>query len=427
MASPMAGLDDEEPPTVPPRNPGVTAMNSNAQSGIGKEYFDQCLHELHNSLTLKFSEVERMLRENGPHDRRDNAQVSNKADDECVSILETRDADQSWWKELVETLSMLLDPFQKNSFPHFAVNPAREVQEKLDALHEEMDVLRVEKKDLEDDLATSSVHLAASRKETTDAKISNRKLLEQNSKYRSIITESGSDDIEVPDTKIHGQFVELRELIQRIVHRHYAGQCNRRLENLHNRWFDGQKRFRDDLKSLGSEALQQFLIRGKIFEFVNDYLLSARSFGIGRLEEELKDFEKALDKSRKGERSKWPGDTCKAIVDFMDPFLLTATIGSGASNEQLVRELCDKAYSLSVLMRRNKNATFQIPIMKHDTGVTKLVEDKVSCQYFDGPRKPDILGSRIAITIFGGLVKIPESSSDDRLTLEKSHVVCRTQ
>ncbi|KAL8893877.1 MAG: hypothetical protein Q9192_004832 [Flavoplaca navasiana] len=143
-----------------------------------------------------------MLRENGPHDRRDNAQ------------------------RLVETLWRLLDPFQKNPFRHFAVDPAREVQEKLDALHEEMDVLRVEKKDLEDDLATSRMHLAASRKETTDAKVSNRKLLEQNSRYRSMITQSGSDGMEVPDTKIYGQFVELRDLIQRIVHRHYAGQCN---------------------------------------------------------------------------------------------------------------------------------------------------------------------------------------------------------
>ncbi|KAL8979282.1 MAG: hypothetical protein Q9205_005343 [Flavoplaca limonia] len=318
-----------------------------------------------------------------------------------------------------------------------------------------MNDLRVEKKDLEDDLATSRVHLAASRKETTDAKVSNRKLLEQNTRYRSIITNSGSDEMEVPDTKIHGQFVELRDLIQRIVHRHYAGQCNRKLDSHHNRWFEGQKRFRDDLKSLGSEALQQFHMRGKIFEFVNDDLLSARSFGIGKLEEELNEFEKALDKSKKdgvllvppadlaewrcrtiecgallGERSKWPGDTCKDIVDFMDPFLSTVTIGSGASNEQLfksVRELCDKAYGLSVLLRRNKKATFQISILKHDTVVTTLVEAKVSCQSYDGPWKPDILGSRIAITIFGGLVKIPESSSDDRLILEKSHVICRTQ
>ncbi|KAL9033559.1 MAG: hypothetical protein Q9180_005883 [Flavoplaca navasiana] len=298
MASPTAGIDDEAPPTVPPRNSGVTAMYSNAQSGIANEYFNQRLRELYDSLASRISDVERMLWENGPHDHSDNAHVSKKADDECVSILEIRDADQSWWKGLVETLWMLLDPFEKNSFGHFAVDPARGVQQKLDALHEEIDVLRVEKKDLEDDLATSRVHLTASQKEATDAKVSNRKLLEQNSRYRSIITKGSSDDMEVPDTKINGLFVELRDLIQRIVHRHYAGQCNPKLKS-YTPWFEEQKRFRDDLKSLGLEALQQFHMRGKIFELVNDGLLSARSFGIGELEEELQDFEKALDKSRK--------------------------------------------------------------------------------------------------------------------------------
>ena len=87
MASLMAGSNNEEPPTVPPRNPGVTAMHPNAQNGIEKEYFDQCLRELYDSLALKISDVERILRENGSHDRRDNAQVSNKADDKCVKIL----------------------------------------------------------------------------------------------------------------------------------------------------------------------------------------------------------------------------------------------------------------------------------------------------------------------------------------------------
>ncbi|KAL8882770.1 MAG: hypothetical protein Q9198_000289 [Flavoplaca austrocitrina] len=146
-----------------------------------------------------------------------------------------------------------------------------------------MEVLRVEKKNLEDDLATSRVHVAASCKETTDAKVSNGKLLEQNSRYRSIITKSGSDDMEVPDTKVHGHAIENSTATIIVGSKDKNG-------------------FRDDLKSLGSEAVQQFLMRGKIFEFVNDYLLSARSFGIGKLEDELNDFKKALDKSKKGKQ-----------------------------------------------------------------------------------------------------------------------------
>lgn len=130
-----------------------------------------------------------------------------------------------------------------------------------------------------------------------------------------------------------------------------------------------------------------------------------------------------------GEKSKWPGETCQDILDFMDPHISATTVGSDVRFDLLeksMRELCDKAYSLSVLLRRSKKATFKISVMKDDTLVTAPVEAKVSCQAFDGPSKPGILGSRVAMTIFGGLLKIPVDSSDEQVDLEKSHVVCRT-
>ncbi|KAL8636756.1 MAG: hypothetical protein Q9226_009214, partial [Calogaya cf. arnoldii] len=239
------------------------------------------------------------------------------------------------------------------------------------------------------------MQLTASRKETSDLKVVNRKLSEQNSKFRSIILQGISDDSEVPDDKIHVQFVELRDIVERIVRRHYAFQGLPKLASHNNPWFEEQKRFRDSLKSLGSETLQQFYMRGQIFDFVNSGLIEARSFGIGDLENELKDFEKAVDRCRTvspadlaewrsrtiecgaslGERSRWPGRTCRDILDFMEPYVC----GSAASNEQLgktMRELCDKAYSLSLLMRRYKKATFQTSIMKDDTMVTAPVEAK---------------------------------------------------
>ena len=129
------------------------------------------------------------------------------------------------------------------------------------------------------------------------------------------------------------------------------------------------------------------------------------------------------------ERSHLPRETCREILDFMDPFTVGATVGSAAGRDQLMAlmgELCDKAYDLSVLMRRSKKATFQVSLVSDETIITPTIEARVTCQTFDGPSQPEILGSKIAMTIFGGLVKVPENSVDDRaVVLEKSHVVCR--
>ncbi len=116
------------------------------------------------------------------------------------------------------------------------------------------------------------------------------------------------------------------------------------------------------------------------------------------------------------------------MLDFMDPYVSATTVASAMSLDLLKKsmgELCDKAYSLSLLLRRSKKATFQIWSAKAENVVTSLVEAHVSCQEFDGPAKAEILGSRVVMTIFGGLVKVPEDTTSGQIVLERSHVVCR--
>ena len=86
-------------------------------------------------------------------------------------------------------------------------------------------------------------------------------------------------------------------------------------------------------------------------------------------------------------------------------------------------ELCEKAYRLSVLMRRNGRALFEVETFEPYTNVTPSMEARLVCQHFDGPSQ-DITGSKVWMTIFGALTKTPDVSSDEKLIIEKSHVVC---
>ena len=333
-------------------------------------------------------------------------------------------------------------------------------------MQEQLQTLSVVKKKAEDEVGSYKAHLATTRKEATEAKVANQRLLEHNIKYREIILKGSTDDSETPDDKIHDLFVELRGLIQGIVHRHYVVQGHKKLTSHNNPWFDRQKRFRDNLKGLRSEQMQKFWMRGKIFELINRELLSARSFGVSQSEHYLEDFENSLEGSKAGrfppkqhlsigsltlgllssvsrsalaewrsrtiecgaflgENSKWPGETCQDVLDFMDPYLSATTVASHEQLKKSMRGLCDKAYSLSLLMRRSKKATFQIWTAKADSILTGPIEVNASCQEFDGPATAEILGSRVVMTIFGGLVKIPDESVSGHIVLERSHVVCR--
>lgn len=209
-------------------------------------------------------------------------------------MLHSTEANCSGRQIVIKELWTLLDPLGSKGFVEFAADPVNEVRQRLSILEEERDTLKAEKKSLEDERNDA-------RKLSVEAKASIGKLKEQNAKYRNIIIKSGGDSTEVPDDKIHSQFVELRELTQRIVHKYFSAHGQIKLSRHNNPYFEDQKLFRDDLAHSASESLQRFMMRAKIFAFINDRLLSGNSFGIGELEECLTDFENELISRKKSE------------------------------------------------------------------------------------------------------------------------------
>ncbi|KAL8671692.1 MAG: hypothetical protein Q9168_003814 [Polycauliona sp. 1 TL-2023] len=401
-----------------------------------RQYFEDSLQKMHDSLERRLTEyhtaVERTLGENTSY-----VQVESVQGPGLLKAMQS----------LIRSLWSLLEPNGKRSLQEFSEDPMGAIAFRVSDLEEQLKQSTAEKRTLEEEVSNYKTRLSTARKETADAKASAQRLSEQSSKYRNIILKGSKDDTEVPDERIHRQFIELRELIQRIVHRYYSAQGHRKLSMHNNPWFDTQKQLREAIKAHSTEPFQRICMRAKIFEMIDDSLLSARTFGVGEFEKGLMKFERALYSSKTvshaalaewrsrsidcgawlQERSHWPDTTCQEILECMDPFMLAATVGA-ASREQLRRsmhELCDKAYELSVLLRRGKSTTFQVWISEDESVVTPSIEGNVNCQAFVGASQPDAVGSKVVMTIFGGLVKIPEDSSGDRVILEKSHVICR--
>ncbi|KAL8917374.1 MAG: hypothetical protein Q9208_007992 [Pyrenodesmia sp. 3 TL-2023] len=125
-----------------------------------------------------------------------------------------------------------------------------EMERRLSAFGEQVKILTGDKKKFEDDISSYKARLVTTRKEATEARSLIQRLSEQNSKYRGIILKGSNDNIDFPDDEIHIEFIEIRDLIQRIEHRYYAVQGDRKLSGYNNPWIEEQKRFQDILKGL---------------------------------------------------------------------------------------------------------------------------------------------------------------------------------
>ncbi|KAL9577737.1 MAG: hypothetical protein Q9212_006177 [Teloschistes hypoglaucus] len=404
------------PPAFPPRKYSAVPTDGPTQIGIQKEYFDQRLGELHSSLKeiIVGSQyaVERALTANGSNFRTEMVQGNSEA--------------------LIKALWTLLDPQQRTSLRDFTQDPVREIKERMLTLEDERDRLAVERQTFEDRINRASVYTAAAHetsRELAELRIQNRKLSEQNSRYRSIILQGSIDNTELPDDTIRNRFVELRDIVQRIIHRYYTAEGPMKLLRHNNPNFKAQEDFREDLTGFPTESLRKFYLRAKLFELLDTYLLSARNFGVGEYEGDLGRFERALHASKNAspvdvvewrsrtiqcsawleQKSQRPGNSAKDILNFLEPQL-----SNTASMDLLGKsmwELCDKAYDLSLLMRRNKKVSFTTSSFNYGTVISPAIEAEVSCQAFDGRSEPDVVGSKIVMTIFGGLVKIPDASS----------------
>lgn len=179
-------------------------------------------------------------------------------------------------------------------------HPDKTIRQKLEELEHENRTLVAQKNSLEEEKWALKTRMQQGGKELQDANAQIRRITEQNSKYRSIFLKNSSADTDFPDDRVRDLFVELRDIIQRIVHRHYSTQGYMKVVKIHNPLAERQTDFRDELNRLGTESLQRFYMRSKMFEMVKDEILCGYTFGADKHEESFGDFENALVKSKKG-------------------------------------------------------------------------------------------------------------------------------
>lgn len=437
-----------ERPTPPARPMSAAAIDPYDAQGVPRAYFT-ALERLHQALRSdmhqNFVMLESAIREQAPGKQRASAESND--------VLQT--AATSLWSSLGFKNSSRAEALPDHTFDSIRLEIQR--------LKEKNETLVAEKASLEEEFNRNLTSLTQRGKELQEANQRVRGLQDQSSKYRSIILKIGKDETEIRDDVVHTQFVELRDIIQRIVHSHYSVKDMKPPKLSHDAIAQEQRQFREALTARSSEALQRFLMRAKIFELLDRWLLSACTFGLKSFEQWLGDFEKAVMSTNRGrqssvlpahtslthssvsqtdmaewrsrtigcsavldETSKWPDRTVEDILNFMKPQTnLASRAGDGRRTlERRMEDLCDKAYELSLLFRRSKKAHFKVVAMNHMT-ITEGVEAMVNPQAFEGPSSPTVLGSTITMTVFGALSKSSDEVSKERIYLEKAQVVCR--
>ena len=290
-----------EPPPVHPQDTSVLNVPEQSEHGVQREYFDGRLTQLQNSLSEQITDlhvnIESTLREETESVRR-------------ILARSSVDAEKLW---------TLLDPGHTSTLPDFLKDPVRHVHQHLETLEEEQDKseeekktleveknkLEVEKAKLEDNLTASHAQSAQSLRDVLELRSENRRLKAHNIQYRDIVVKSNMGNTEVPDENVRIQFVDLRDKIQRIIHRYYNGQNPGRLERYpydreENIQFEEQKQFRKELNNLQNEALRRYLMRAKLFELLHRRLLGQRNFGVDEFEKALIDFEQELVECKTG-------------------------------------------------------------------------------------------------------------------------------
>ena len=114
----------------------------------------------------------------------------------------------------------------------------------------------------------------------------------------------------------------------------------------------------------------------------------------------------------------------------MDPLLATTpkVLPQGEPkpaevHDNTVVQLCEDAFKLAILLRKSK-ANFKCEVQRMGTPIDGTLEAEIAPQAFDGQPGP-VLGSKLAFTIFGALVKYSGYALDERHVLERAHVICR--
>lgn len=110
------------------------------------------------------------------------------------------------------------------------------------------------------------------------------------------------------------------------------------------------------------------------------------------------------------------------IAQFMEPLSSKSAPSTTQPLDRLMLQLCEKAYQLTLLLRRSKSR-YTYENIKRGTVIDVYNVLDISPQAFDGPELEEPIGASVAFTIFGALVKYPDLTPDERHVLDKSHVV----
>ncbi|KAA6410273.1 MAG: hypothetical protein FRX48_05694 [Lasallia pustulata] len=355
--------------------------------------------------------------------------------------------------------------FLQRMFPtdggSMGANPEKEVESRIIQLQRERDQARANVQSLqrekEQECQTvdrfrvqQQEQIDALQKRYMASELQKQKYQESSSKLRDIIVKNSSDDSEPVDSAVTLSFGELRDLIQRIVHKHYTNMP--RFRKAGNSMYDKQrKKFDGWYERDVPDSMKKYRSRAILFELLNEEILCKNWFGLdGTVEHNLARFEEdiaAIAESGDGntadvaewrkrtiECASWLKIECarpKAaainIAQFMEPLLPTSSKSAAQITpplELLMLQLCEKAHQLSLLLRRSKSR-YTYENLKRGTVIDEYNISDISPQAFDGPELEEPLGATVAFTIFGALVKYPDLTPDERYVLERSHVVLR--
>jgi hypothetical protein len=211
-------------------------------------------------------------------------------------------------KEMIEKGHKLFEDW-KNIYPAIEHHNTG-LETACQKVEEQHACIRTENEALKKQVAHMQEEKKAQELQLKEQEQKNQKLMTQVAKYRNIVIKRGcSDNDEMDDSSITKAFIDLRIIIQRIVHKHCRldPQIPPRTKT---KLSSDQKKFLDFWDEKCSVSDLQLRLRARIFSMIHKHFLSKPCYGLEAeptrsLEEGLLKFEQALQKLGAGKKRKF--------------------------------------------------------------------------------------------------------------------------
>ena len=122
-----------------------------------------------------------------------------------------------------------------------------------------------------------------------------------------------------------------------------------------------------------------------------------------------------------------PKEAARRILQFMEPIQLLSSKSAPPTTpplDQMMFQLCEKAYQLTLALRRSKS-TYTCEKIKRGTVIDEYNRSDINPQAYHGQQSEEPVGATVAFTIFGALIKYPDLAPNEPVVLEQSHVILR--